>query len=95
MAHIIRGHPKCGKIHGHNYRVLVSVKGNLNHFVDFYSIKEAVEAIVARDYDHRYVGHKTCEDLAKELHKKFTTKLEDEVIIDLWETSKFSVRYPA
>ncbi len=94
MAHIIKGHPKCGREHGHNYRLLVSVKGDSTIFVDFYVIKEGIEEVVSRDYDHRFVGHKTCEELAREFHEKLTATLRAEVSIDLWETSEFSVRYP-
>lgn len=94
MAHIIQGHPKCGREHGHNYRLLVSVKGDTKTFVDFYLIKEAIEKVVSRDYDHRFVGHKTCEELAREFHEKLTASFKAEVSIDLWETSEFSVRYP-
>lgn len=94
MAHIIKGHPKCGREHGHNYRLLVSVKGDSNLFVDFYYIKETIEKVVSRDYDHRFVGHKTCEELAREFHEKLTAKFKEEVSVDIWETSEFSVRYP-
>jgi 6-pyruvoyltetrahydropterin/6-carboxytetrahydropterin synthase len=94
MAHIIKGHPKCGREHGHNYTLLVSVKGDSNKFVDFYNIEEEIEKVVSRDYDHRFVGHKTCEELAREFHRKLTAAFKAEVDIELWETSKFSVRYP-
>lgn len=58
-AHIIPGHPKCGRMHGHNYRVevcLVSDRLDGNGFVmDFGDVKSALNKIVSA-LDHTYLN---------------------------------------
>ncbi len=52
-AHFIPGHRKCGRVHGHNFRVEVEVEGELRNgmVVDFYELKKILREIVER-YDH-------------------------------------------
>lgn len=46
-AHRLPGHPKCGKVHGHNYRITVWAEAqNVDHrgmVVDFGEISEIVK----------------------------------------------------
>ncbi len=52
-AHFIPGHWKCGRVHGHNFRVEVEVEGDLRNgmVMDFYELKKILREIVER-YDH-------------------------------------------
>ena len=54
-AHFLPGHEKCGKMHGHNYRVLVTFRAHElregQMVVDFNEIKRAVGPIID-DLDH-------------------------------------------
>jgi 6-pyruvoyltetrahydropterin/6-carboxytetrahydropterin synthase len=52
-AHHLPSHPKCGKVHGHTYRVEVVVEGEVRDgmVLDFADIKREVRAVLA-DYDH-------------------------------------------
>ena len=59
-AHRIEGHPKCGRLHGHNYQVVVTVKclsedlpadGML---IDYGELDKIVKPIVDQ-MDHRYI----------------------------------------
>lgn len=57
-AHIIEGHPKCGRLHGHNYVVEWTIKGRelepSGMFVDFGVMKQVLKEAV--DYlDHRFL----------------------------------------
>lgn len=54
-AHRLHGHPgKCGSLHGHNYRVLVEVSGELSSagmVMDFAALKSLIKD-VADELDH-------------------------------------------
>ena len=44
-AHFLAGHPKCGRLHGHNYHVRVRLSGELDSngmVVDFLEAKRAI-----------------------------------------------------
>lgn len=49
---------KCSRLHGHTYRLLVTVDGpvdNLGFVVDFADVKAAVEPLI-RQLDHHYLN---------------------------------------
>jgi len=51
-AHFIPGHKKCGRMHGHNYKVRAKIEGKVDEktgmVVDFGKVKE-----VLRRFDHQ------------------------------------------
>ncbi len=91
-AHIISGHPKCGRMHGHNYMLLAKVYGSSNEWLDFEEIKKTVDRLIDEKYDHRDIGNMTCERLAKQIQDNLTTSFKSRVEIELWETGKFGVQ---
>ena len=90
-AHIIAGHPKCGRMHGHNYTLLVKVYGRSSEWLDFEEIKCNVDQLVDGKYDHRDMGNMTCETLARQLQEQLSNSFGSRVEIELWETGKFGV----
>lgn len=58
-AHTIVGHPKCGRLHGHNYRVLVTLGAeelnDLSMILDFSELSGLVKEAVIDPLDHRYI----------------------------------------
>lgn len=56
-AHFIPGHPKCGKLHGHNYKVELWAGPRPTHnlkngmLIDFDDMKRHLEIVVG-DFDH-------------------------------------------
>lgn len=53
-SHRIEGHPKCGRLHGHNYKVTVTVEGILDErgmVIDFGDLKAKIKPIIDR-LDH-------------------------------------------
>jgi 6-pyruvoyltetrahydropterin/6-carboxytetrahydropterin synthase len=90
-AHIIAGHPKCGRMHGHNYQLLVKVYGHSSEWLDFEDIKRKVDQLIDEKYDHRDIGNMTCEKLAGQLQEQLSISLKSRVKIELWETGKFGV----
>jgi 6-pyruvoyltetrahydropterin/6-carboxytetrahydropterin synthase len=54
-AHLLPGHAKCGQVHGHTYRVELTVEGELKDgmLLDFAELKSKLREVLAR-YDHRH-----------------------------------------
>jgi len=91
-AHIIAGHPKCGRMHGHNYQLLAKVHGKSSEWLDFEDVKRTVDTLVDEKYDHRDLGNMTCERLAKQLQEELSSRFKTRVEIELWETGKFGTQ---
>ena len=57
-AHRIEGHPKCGRLHGHNYEVTVELSGNHlppdGMLMDYARLDDFVKPIIQL-MDHRYI----------------------------------------
>ena len=58
-AHRLEGHPKCGRLHGHNYRLLVTITSDdmdtqMGWIMDFGDLDKVVKPILD-DVDHRYL----------------------------------------
>ena len=55
-AHFLPGHPKCGQLHGHTYKVEVVIEGEhapgQGMIVDFNDLKLRTREVLHR-YDHR------------------------------------------
>ena len=90
-AHIIAGHPRCGRMHGHNYQLLAKVYGQSGEWLDFEEIKRNVDKFIDEKYDHHDIGDMTCERLARQLQEQLSNFFRAPVKIELWETGKFGV----
>ncbi|NPB02603.1 MAG: 6-pyruvoyl tetrahydropterin synthase family protein [Methanopyri archaeon] len=55
-CHVIPGHPKCGRLHGHTYHVTVEIEGERmdpdGFVIDFDEVKEVLRRIIG-ELDHR------------------------------------------
>jgi 6-pyruvoyltetrahydropterin/6-carboxytetrahydropterin synthase len=93
-AHQLPWHPgKCQRLHGHSYRLEVTVEGPLNHqgiVVDFADIKSVVEREIVARYDHTYLNdafdNPTAELIAQEIWKTLEAASLPVAHIRLWET---------
>lgn len=71
-AHSIPGHWKCGKVHGHNFKVEVEVEGEVRNgmVIDFYDLKKIIREIIGK-YDHdllnNYFENPTSENVCIEI----------------------------
>lgn len=60
-AHRIEGHPKCGRLHGHNYILTVEVSGEIREdgmVLDYGELDVIVKPVVEA-MDHRYIVSRT------------------------------------
>lgn len=56
-AHRIHGHPKCGHLHGHSYKVTFELTADEapGGMVVDYGLLKPIKEYIDRDIDHRYI----------------------------------------
>jgi 6-pyruvoyltetrahydropterin/6-carboxytetrahydropterin synthase len=108
-GHALRNYKgKCENIHGHNYRVQVTVAGNtLNEvglLVDFSDLKKEIRLLVTR-FDHQFLNqvapfdqlNPSAENLAKFISDGIGLRLQDQGLricaVTVWETDTSSATY--
>ncbi len=85
-SHYIPGHEKCGKVHGHTYRVEVEVEGELKNgmVIDFADLKKALKDVV-EELDHRLINeiieNPTCENICLYIYERLKGELKDVKIV--------------
>lgn len=89
---------KCKRLHGHNYRLEVTVEGPLDQngvVVDFDELRDVVQREVVEHYDHRHLNelmeNPTAELIAHEVWKRLEAAGLVVVRLRLWETPDSSV----
>ncbi|HYL85831.1 MAG TPA: 6-carboxytetrahydropterin synthase QueD [Candidatus Angelobacter sp.] len=88
-GHALRGYKgKCENVHGHNYRVRVTVEGpQLNHIgllVDFVHVKQVIRDVMGR-LDHQFMNdlepfktvNPSAENVAKYFYEQITGQLKE------------------
>lgn len=87
-AHKIEGHPKCGQVHGHTWRVDVQLEGKVNSetgmVLDFHELNEIMNEILGK-LDHRYINEyldkPTCEVITAFIYGSLNYHLKGKEII--------------
>jgi 6-pyruvoyltetrahydropterin/6-carboxytetrahydropterin synthase len=92
-THLIPGHYKCGRLHGHDYAINATIEGDVGRdgvIMDFISIKDFLRGI-ASELDHRVlvpvkdpavrVSKKRVEYISKD--KEYRFPREDCALLDL------------
>jgi 6-pyruvoyltetrahydropterin/6-carboxytetrahydropterin synthase len=107
-GHALRGyHGKCENVHGHNYRVELTMEGaeldSIGLLVDFVEVKKMIHTVV--DYlDHRFINdlppfdkvNPSAENLAKYFYDEISASLTPSVRLrqaKIWETAVTSATY--
>ncbi len=89
-AHLLPGHPKCGRLHGHTYRVEVVVSGEMKDgmVLDFAELKRQVRSVLSR-YDHRhwndFLDYPTVENICQRLADDLAARLAFAFSIRVYE----------
>ena len=108
-GHALRGYKgKCENVHGHNYRVRVTICGkeldSTGLLVDFTDVRGAIRSLVDR-LDHRFLNdlppfdqiNPSAENLAKyfsdEIEPAFRSRDFQVKSVTVWETDQSSATY--
>ena len=106
--HALRGYRgKCENVHGHNYRVQLTLEGleldGIGLLVDFVEVKRLIHGVVDR-LDHRFINdlapfdvvNPSAENLAKYFYDEISANLSPQVRlgqVKIWETDITSATY--
>jgi 6-pyruvoyltetrahydropterin/6-carboxytetrahydropterin synthase len=109
-GHALRNyHGKCENVHGHNYRVQITVQGEQldanGLLVDFLELKRLTDEVI--EYlDHRFINdlvpfdilNPSAENIAKYFYDRVSTGLAQEIptrisAVKIWETDTSSAVY--
>ena len=108
-GHALRGYKgKCENVHGHNYKVRVTVGGEklnpIGLLIDFSDLRAAVKGLVER-FDHHFLNdvepftetNPSAENLACYLGIELQRKIKDQGLsvsnVTVWETDTTSASY--
>jgi 6-pyruvoyltetrahydropterin/6-carboxytetrahydropterin synthase len=89
-AHFLPGHTKCGQVHGHTYRVDVTIEGEASGgmVVDFADLKARTREVLQR-YDHRHwndvLEFPSVENICSLLSRELREKIPFPMVIRVWE----------
>lgn len=96
---LVNSNTPCENLHGHTYRLRVTLKGSVNPIsgmiMDFSEVKRIVKEEVVNQLDHKYLNEivplSTAENLVQWIWAKLENKLKSETCqlaeLTLWETA--------
>ena len=89
-SHVLPGHPKCGVMHGHTYRIDVVVEGSDDEpmVIDFDVLRERVDGFLEH-LDHVHLNDvipmPTVENLARHIHEGLRERDVAVALVRVWE----------
>jgi 6-pyruvoyltetrahydropterin/6-carboxytetrahydropterin synthase len=89
-AHFLPGHPKCGRLHGHTYKVELIIEGETRGgmVLDFAELKQIARGVFA-EYDHGswndVLEYPSVENICDLLYEKLRNKLSFSFHLRVWE----------
>jgi 6-pyruvoyltetrahydropterin/6-carboxytetrahydropterin synthase len=101
-AHFIYNHPgKCRNLHGHSYKLYVSLEGQVNPetgmIIDFDDLTKVVDAQVISKLDHRFLNDliplSTAENIAVWIWEQLQPELPELCQVEVFETLDNCVIY--
>lgn len=101
-AHFIYNHPgKCRNLHGHSYKLFVSLEGSVNPetgmIIDFDDLSKVVNEMVIQRLDHRFLNDliplSTAENISVWIWDQLKAHLPALCQIEVFETLDNSVIY--
>lgn len=92
-------HGKCENLHGHNYKIIITIEGDLKDngmVIDFKIIKDIVKAKVIDVLDHTHLNDTIDNPSAENLAIWIWDKIKDDLPlknIAIYETENYSCTY--
>jgi len=101
---LARYHGKCERLHGHTYRMSVTIKGKPNEegmIVDFLEVKKIVNDEIISKFDHSYLNdmldQPSAENVARFVFERLAPLLRgpgyDLHGVEVWESPTSSVTF--
>ena len=95
-AHLLEGHPQCGKLHVHSYNWEVWIQNDVlqdpyGFILDFHLFKQYFD-----QFDHSNIAIKmSAEEIAREAYKYFKKQLPTAnfIRVRIWETASCYAEY--
>ena len=105
-AHNLEWHKgKCHDVHGHSYKLFITIKGELNEndvVIDFANFKKIINEKIVDKLDHKYLNdisyfkknNPTSEVIAHFIHESLSSRIKNKRIkVSVWETSSSSASF--
>jgi 6-pyruvoyltetrahydropterin/6-carboxytetrahydropterin synthase len=89
-AHFLPGHPKCGQLHGHTYKVDLTIEGDHSKgmVVDFAEIKADLRRVLA-EFDHRhwndFLEYPSVENICELISRRLKAAVRFPFLLRVWE----------
>jgi 6-pyruvoyltetrahydropterin/6-carboxytetrahydropterin synthase len=89
-AHFLPNHPKCGRLHGHTYKVELTIEGETRDgmVLDFADLKQIARGVFM-EYDHQnwndFLEYPSVENICDLLYEKLRSKLPFSFSLRVWE----------
>jgi len=89
-AHFLPGHEKCGRLHGHTYKVEIVIEGDHQKgmIIDFGDLKKQSREALA-EYDHRnwndVLEYPSVENICELLSRRLKERLTFPFVLRVWE----------
>jgi 6-pyruvoyltetrahydropterin/6-carboxytetrahydropterin synthase len=89
-AHYLPGHPKCGSLHGHTYKIEVVIEGESRDgmVIDFAQLKKSIKEALSH-FDHKtlndFLEYPSVENICEAIKGKLGEKIQFPFILRVWE----------
>ncbi len=89
-AHFLPGHPRCGVLHGHTYKIELIIEGanEKGMVMDFSELRERLRATLSQ-YDHTslndFLSYPSVENICEMLQAKIRDQLSFAFTLRVWE----------
>jgi 6-pyruvoyltetrahydropterin/6-carboxytetrahydropterin synthase len=89
-AHFLPGHPRCGTLHGHTYKIELIIEGKNEHgmIVDFSDLRVCLRDTLDR-FDHRslndFLEYPSVENICELLQRRIKERLVHPFTLRVWE----------
>ncbi len=89
-AHFLPGHPKCGSLHGHTYKIELVIEGDSKRgmILDFTDLKKTLREVLS-PYDHislnEVLEYPSVENICEMLREKLADRIPFPFTIRVWE----------
>ena len=89
-AHLLPDHSKCGTLHGHTYKVELTLEGDVRDgmVMDFADLKQVLRDLLMR-YDHKswndFLDYPSVENICQLLHDELRSRFASSYSLRVWE----------